>query len=164
MTALEKRAWSILRSLRDDGIAVRRQHPIGKYIADFAIMRARIAIEIDGPLHEAPEHKTRDDIRDRGFSALGWRVMRFTSTQLDDELAFVAAIRAAAAPSPRGEGEGGGVKLDFAATRAAPVPESAYTSHPPAPRPPPLTGRGSALEPHLKRRTRANRKLKPRRK
>ena len=171
-TALEQRAWSLLRRLRDEGIAVRRQHPIGQYVADFAIMRARVAIEIDGPLHEAPERKLLDQNRDADFATLGWCVLRFTSKQLEDELAFLAAIRAVSTPSPRGEGAGGGVNPDGGAKGSAPDHSEGASLHP-APQPPPLAGRGSPpplggsegeFAPHLQRRTRANRKLPPRRK
>jgi very-short-patch-repair endonuclease len=151
---LETEAWAWLRTLRDEGIAVRRQHPIGRYIADFAIMRSRVAIEIDGPLHE--ERRDEDKQRDDAFAVLGWRVIRFTAEDLNDSVRFLARVRAAASPSPRGEGVGGEAKHR---------PPSANTQDHPIPQPPPLTGRGSATEfpRELQRRTRANRKLPPRR-
>ena len=158
-TTLEQRAWSLLRTLRDEGVAVRRQHPIGRYVADFAIMRARVAIEIDGPLHEAPEHRLLDQDRDRAFAALGWRVLRFVPKHLDDELAFLASVRAAATPSPRGEGAGGGVNPDALKISAHDDASGPRAEVRPAPQPPPLAGRGGP-----ERRTRANRKLPPRRK
>ena len=49
-TRPERDAWAWLRTLNAEGVTVRRQHPIGRYVADFAIMRARLAIEIDGPV------------------------------------------------------------------------------------------------------------------
>ncbi len=104
MTDLEDRAWDILKLLRPEGIHVRRQHPVGRYIADFAIMRARLAIEIDGPLHEQPEQKARDGERNVYFGNAGWLVMRISAKELDDNIGRIASIRAAL-PSPRGEGE-----------------------------------------------------------
>jgi hypothetical protein len=63
-------------------------------------------------------------------------------------------------PSPRGEGAGGGVKhrREPIETRTA-APKQNAAAFPPAPQPPPLAGRGS-----FERRTRAHRKLPPRRK
>ncbi len=168
-TRPERDAWVWLRTLRDEGIAVRRQHPVGRYVADFAIMRARVAIEIDGPLHERQQEA--DSERDQAFERLGWRVLRFTPEQLADGPRFLAAVRAALPPSPRGEGEGGGVNL-AARNVFATSPSSDTTPHHPAPRPPPLAGRGSGdssqeegeVPTQIRRRTRASRKLPARRK
>jgi len=147
-TRLERDAWAWLRLLREEGIAVSRQHPIGKYIADFAIMRARVVIEADGPLHEKTKHA--DAERDSALAELGWRVLRFTPAQIG--ISFLAAVRAAL-PSPRGEGAGGGVNLGAsgAAEHDDALQSSNLAAHP-APQPPPLAGSGSVL-----RRTRANR-------
>ena len=51
-SALEQRAWKILRRLRDDGFHIRRQHPVGPYFVDFAVVKSRLAIEIDGGVHD----------------------------------------------------------------------------------------------------------------
>ncbi|GIK49970.1 MAG: DUF559 domain-containing protein [Hyphomonadaceae bacterium] len=155
-TRLERDAWAWLRLLRDEGIAVRRQHPIGKYVADFAIMRARIVIEADGPLHERT--READAERDLALATLGWRVLRFTPAQIADGPAFLAAVRAALPPSPRGEGVGGGVNPGASEKSETTVAPSLLDGElRPAPQPPPLAGRGSAL-----RRTRASRVLPPR--
>jgi len=156
-TRLERDAWAWLRLLRDEGVAVRRQHPIGKYVADFAIMRARVVIEADGPLHE--ETKAADAARDRTFAELGWRVLRFTPVQIADGAGFLAAVRAALPPSPRGEGEGGGGSLNACeiAEHDDDALQPSNVAHHPAPQPPPLAGRGS-----VQRRTRANRVLRSR--
>jgi hypothetical protein len=115
-------------------------------------MRSRVAIEIDGPLHE--QQRDADAERDAAFALLGWRVLRFTPEQISDGPKFLAAIRAACPPSPRGEGAGGGVTLDVSKQSDEP----SHTEDHPTPQPPPLAGRGSM------RRTRANRVLPPRRK
>jgi len=157
-TRPERDAWTWLRTLRDEGIAVRRQHPIGRYIADFVVMRSRVAIEIDGPLHE--QQRDADAERDAAFARLGWRVVRFTPVQVAEGPTFLAAVRAACTPSPRGEGAGGGVRRDASskAPRSNTLASSSDGEDLPAPQPPPLAGRGSL------RRTRANRALPPRRK
>ncbi len=45
MTGPEKRLW---KALRKTGLHIRRQAPIGRYIADFACHEARVVIEVDG--------------------------------------------------------------------------------------------------------------------
>ncbi|HBS31890.1 MAG TPA: endonuclease domain-containing protein [Parvularcula sp.] len=74
--APETAAWSALRTLRARGIAVRRQHPVGRHIVDFAIVRRRIVIEIDGGVHRLPEVALRDQQRQAAIESLGWRVIR----------------------------------------------------------------------------------------
>ena len=69
-------AWEALRELRKHGFAVRRQHPIGPYIVDFAVMKARLVIEIDGAIHERDDVRARDELRERKIIAEGWRILR----------------------------------------------------------------------------------------
>jgi very-short-patch-repair endonuclease len=73
----EQAAWSVLRDLRSHGFPVRRQHPIGPYTVDFAILRARLAVEIDGGIHALEEVRLRDGERQAVIESLGWRVLRF---------------------------------------------------------------------------------------
>ena len=61
--APEDVAWQALRELRKYGYAVRRQHPIGPYIVDFAIQKAMLAIEIDGGIHNLDAVRLRDELR-----------------------------------------------------------------------------------------------------
>ena len=72
----EQIAWTTLRALRKQGFPVRRQHPIGPYVVDFAIMKMRLAIEIDGGIHNLDEVRKKDEIRERRIIAEGWRVLR----------------------------------------------------------------------------------------
>ena len=46
----ERDAWDIVRDNRL-GFKFRRQRPIGRYIADFACVDAKLVIEIDGSSH-----------------------------------------------------------------------------------------------------------------
>jgi very-short-patch-repair endonuclease len=77
--APEQIAWSTLRILRQHGFPVRRQHPIGPYIVDFAVIKARLVIEIDGGIHALSEVAQRDATRQQANEALGWRVIRIPS-------------------------------------------------------------------------------------
>ncbi|MEZ5893849.1 MAG: endonuclease domain-containing protein [Parvularculaceae bacterium] len=72
----EKMAWETLRSLRKQGFAVRRQHPIGPYVVDFAIMKARLVIEVDGSIHRRDDIRDKDELREQRISQMGWRVLR----------------------------------------------------------------------------------------
>lgn len=72
----EQRAWQTLRGLRKYGHTVRRQHPIADMIVDFAIVKARLAIEIDGSIHARDDEAARDAVRDARLVEKGWTVLR----------------------------------------------------------------------------------------
>lgn len=74
--APEQVAWEALRKLRPLGFPVRRQHPIGGYVVDFAIIKARLVIEIDGSVHGSEAVRVRDAGRQTDIERLGWRVLR----------------------------------------------------------------------------------------
>src|SRR2546430_17196772 len=72
----EKRIWSMLRSGRLAGPKFRRQYVIGKYVADFVCLSARLVIEIDGDTHDE-DARIKDAKRTEDLEAAGYRVIRF---------------------------------------------------------------------------------------
>ena len=63
------------------------QHPVGKYRLDFAIPNKRIAIELDGhEYHKTKYQRTHDAKRDRWLYGQGWHVLRFTGTEIHQDL------------------------------------------------------------------------------
>jgi len=63
------------------------QHPVGKYHLDFAIPDKRIAIELDGhEYHKTKYQRTHDAKRDRWLFGQGWTVLRFTGTEIHQDL------------------------------------------------------------------------------
>ncbi len=74
-TAAEEILWRSLRN-RQLGVKFRRQVPVGAFIADFACLEARVAVEVDGPSHEDEGGARRDAWRDRWFADNGWRIVR----------------------------------------------------------------------------------------
>lgn len=81
MTGVEQRLWLRLRA-KQLGVKFRRQHPIGPYIVDFACVRARLAVEVDGDTH----NDAYDVHRDAWLGVRGWRVMRVMLHEVDHEL------------------------------------------------------------------------------
>ena len=77
----ETRVWARLRGGAVDGWKVRRQHPVGPYVVDFACMPLKLVIEVDGGVHDRDEVVTRDHHRQVQIEALGWTVIRFTNEQ-----------------------------------------------------------------------------------
>ena len=78
-TDAERTLWKALRELNLP-LRIRRQHPIGIYIADFAIPAAKLVIEIDGGQHadavESDANRT-SALKDRGY-----RVIRFWNNEV----------------------------------------------------------------------------------
>jgi very-short-patch-repair endonuclease len=68
-TPAEALLWSRLRRRQVDGFQFRRQFPVGHYFADFFCVKAKLAIEVDGPSHAARQR--RDRFRDSFFRRQG---------------------------------------------------------------------------------------------
>nr|WP_295462822.1 DUF559 domain-containing protein [Mesorhizobium sp.] len=83
MTDGERRLWSELREFRRwYGIHVRRQAPVGPYVADFVIHEHKIVIEVDGEHHFTRAGLVRDRRRDEWFAAQGYRTIRLNTGDL----------------------------------------------------------------------------------
>ena len=91
-TAAERVLWRALRELALP-VRVRRQHPIGRYIGDFAVPARKLVIEIDGGQHARAV--ARDNARSRELAARGWRVIRFWNGDVTGNLAGVLETIAA---------------------------------------------------------------------
>lgn len=73
-TRAERLFWQRFRDIPIPDLKLRRQHPIGPWIADFAVPAVRLVIEIDGGGHNYAKDVGRTaDLRRRG-----WRVLRFS--------------------------------------------------------------------------------------
>lgn len=82
----EKALWRALRELKADGVRVRRQAPIGPYVADFVVFSRKMVIEIDGDLHSLPEGQMHDRARDAWLTAEGFTVLRYSALEVDENL------------------------------------------------------------------------------
>jgi len=85
LTSDEDFLWECLRARRLHGFKFRRQHPIGRYIADFYCKEASLVIELDGKTHLKKGRKTYDRIRDEELSLRGLRVLRVTNEGLIED-------------------------------------------------------------------------------
>lgn len=110
-TVAEKRFWQLVRGSAL-GVRVRRQFGIAGYIADFYIPEYRIAIEIDGAVHNDSEVSHHDAIRQSIIESFHIHVIRFTNDEVFLRSSSVLArLHAAIASLPRRppspyEGEG----------------------------------------------------------
>ncbi len=79
-TPFETALWQLLRDRQLEGFKFRRQHPIGRYFADFACPGAMIVVELDGRIHD--QQIEYDAVRDEYLRAAGWKVLRFSNSDL----------------------------------------------------------------------------------
>src|SRR5947207_1459404 len=76
----ERICWELLRAKRLAGAKFRRQHPIGRFFADFACTSRKLVIEIDGDFHA--DQIERDAQRTVHMEQAGWRVIRFGANEV----------------------------------------------------------------------------------
>ena len=82
MTDAEILLWSKLRSKQLKGYQFYRQKIIGSYIADFYCPKAKLVIEVDGSQHYTGKMLSSDQKRDEYLKNLGFKVLRFTDTDV----------------------------------------------------------------------------------
>jgi very-short-patch-repair endonuclease len=100
LTDAETVLWSKLQEGRPHGYRFRRQHPIGPFIVDFASVRARLVIEVDGATHGTDDEQEYDRRRESWLLRRGWRVLRFTNSDVYESLDSVVEAIHAAIPAP----------------------------------------------------------------
>ena len=81
-TDAEAMLWRNLKGNKLENYKFRRQHIIGRYIADFICIKKNLVIELDGLIHQLPENKESDEIRTSYLNEHGFIVLRFTNSQI----------------------------------------------------------------------------------
>ncbi|MDP1028491.1 endonuclease domain-containing protein [Sphingomonas sp. KR1UV-12] len=112
-TEPERRLWANLSRSQLGGFKFRRQATIGAFIADFLCPAVRLVVEIDGHTHG---DAVADQSRDAALHVLGYRTIRFTNTDVMQNLEGVLVrllaelqslpLCRAPHPNPSPEGEG----------------------------------------------------------
>lgn len=85
-TKAERLLWSELRNRKFEGVKFRRQHPIGKYIADFYCNELKLVIEVDGAVHNSQDQREYDKSRTQELNEKGIVVIRFTNSEVENNL------------------------------------------------------------------------------
>ena len=101
MTRQEVKLWLQLRILKSVGFHFRRQVPIERFVVDFACLKHRLVIELDGSQHCLPDHSQSDRARDDFLESLGFRVVRFWNGDVDRNLDGVIESILAQLTNPR---------------------------------------------------------------
>lgn len=77
MTDAEMRLWFHLRSMRQRGLAFRRQSPVAGYILDFECRKAKLGVEMDGSQHDQTDIRVDDAEREAALAQQGYVILRF---------------------------------------------------------------------------------------
>lgn len=113
----ETRLWESLRRKQVNGLRFRRQFPLGSYFGDFVCLPARLVVEVDGSQHGEAVQILHDTRRTEFLEREGFRVIRFSASDVMVNLAAVldgieAALRlplphgaSRSAPSRKGRGK-----------------------------------------------------------
>ncbi len=101
--------WKKLKGKQINGYKFRRQYGIGRYVVDFYCPRLGLVIEIDGADHFFDDKSAKYDIqRQKYIESLGLKILRFTNTDICNELNNVLDViyfHLPLPPPPDQEGE-----------------------------------------------------------
>lgn len=88
-TRTESFLWSHLRNKQLGGLKFRRQFSINNYVVDFYCSSLRLAIEIDGDIHEQKNVRKMDKIRQEQIESLGITFLRYTNKEIINEISKI---------------------------------------------------------------------------
>ena len=89
LTKAEVRLWARLKGQACEGFKFRRQHPVGRFFADFACSEAKLIVEVDGDAHQGIQAQMYDSERTAFLESQGWAVIRFTNAAVLHETSQV---------------------------------------------------------------------------
>lgn len=84
-TKAEKILWGKLRN-KNFGTKFRRQHPVDVYILDFYAPKIKLAIEVDGLIHNIKENKEYDKERTKYLKYKNIKILRFWNSEIENNL------------------------------------------------------------------------------
>ena len=82
MTDAERRLWSKIRRKQLKNFQFYRQKNIGDFIVDFYCPGAKLIVEVDGGQHYSKENILQDEARDEFMNDLGFKVLRFSNSDV----------------------------------------------------------------------------------
>lgn len=83
MTYCEKIVWLYLRK-KQMHVRFLRQYSVDNYVIDFYCPKLKLAVEIDGDVHDLPEQKEHDLIRQKYLEGYGIKFIRIKNEELFD--------------------------------------------------------------------------------
>lgn len=81
-TCCEKIVWIYLRDRKTLGYKFRRQNSVDRFVIDFYCPELKLAVEIDGNVHDKSDQKEHDDRRQEYIEKYGISFLRITNEEL----------------------------------------------------------------------------------
>ena len=81
-TFCEKIVWIYLRDRKTLGYKFRRQYSVDHYVIDFYCPELKLAVELDGSIHDNPDQKEYDTYRQEYLERFGITFCRITNDEL----------------------------------------------------------------------------------
>lgn len=81
MTFCERLVWVFLRK-KQYGYRFLRQYSVDHYVMDFYCPKLKLAVEIDGDVHEQKDQKKYDEVRQKYLEEFGIKFVRITNEEL----------------------------------------------------------------------------------
>jgi len=91
----------LAQALIDAKVRIQTGFMVDGYEFDIKIYQYPILIEVDGEIHESPERRQKDYLKDRLATRLGYRVYRFTNEEIKQVSEVVHFIKTAIADCTR---------------------------------------------------------------
>jgi very-short-patch-repair endonuclease len=85
-TFSEAKLWERLKGKQMKGYDFHRQKPLNYYIIDFYCNELKLAIEIDGEIHESEENLIKDLIRQERLQDYGISFLRFKDSEIKNNI------------------------------------------------------------------------------
>lgn len=86
-TSAEEKIWQILRDRQFMGLKFRRQHVIEGFVVDFYCPEHKLAIELDGGIHN--KRKDYDQLRQQEIESKFNTVIRVKNKEITDDCAIL---------------------------------------------------------------------------
>ena len=80
-TYVEKIMWMHFRNRQILGYKFRRQYSVDHFVIDFYCPELKLAVEINGDVHEIPEQKEYDTTRQKYLEAFGIKFVRIKNEE-----------------------------------------------------------------------------------
>ena len=93
MTPSERKLWQHLKGKQMMGYDFDRQRPIDQFIVDFYCKALKLAIEIDGSVHDTAQAQTYDQERQSKLESPGIDFLRFRNQEIQHHIDKVLATR-----------------------------------------------------------------------
>jgi very-short-patch-repair endonuclease len=88
-TYAEAELWQHLKNSQLAGRKFRRQHSIGYFVLDFYCPSERLAIELDGSVHDNSQRQDYDAERTKALETLDLTVIRFRNDDVFNHINYI---------------------------------------------------------------------------